>query len=162
MSQRHVLAFSNNLCISESHHFFGPLSPIWSWPVWLCCFRCECCYAFDSKQHLLHPKPPCLILIQKTPLLMQLNIFPRHLWFPFTHAWLDFPTPNSSWAENFDRLYGKFQPRFHKLSSSQADWNFYHVITNVSFSSPWKLCKYSAIITSTSVNNCYIVSIHWL
>ena len=28
--------------------------------VWLCCFRCECC--FDSKQHRRHPRPPCLIL----------------------------------------------------------------------------------------------------
>ena len=40
------------------------LLSIWPWPVWLCCFRYECC--FDLKQHRLHPRPPCSILIQKT------------------------------------------------------------------------------------------------
>ena len=62
VSQRHVLPSSINLCISEFDHF--PFFFIWPWPVWLCCFRCECC--FDSKQHRLHPRPPCLILIPKT------------------------------------------------------------------------------------------------
>ena len=38
-----------NLCInSEFPHFFSfSVSP---WPVWFCCFRCECC--FDSKQQV--------------------------------------------------------------------------------------------------------------
>ena len=54
---------SINLCISEFDHFF--FFSIWPSPVWLSCFRdCECC--FDSKQHQLHPRPPCLILIQQT------------------------------------------------------------------------------------------------
>ena len=50
-----------NLCITEFDHFF--IFSIWPWPVWFRCFRCECC--FDSKQHRLHPRPPCLILIPK-------------------------------------------------------------------------------------------------
>ena len=48
-------------CLTISR-FFLPFDHVD--PVWLCCFRCECC--FDSKQHRLHPRPPCLILIPKT------------------------------------------------------------------------------------------------
>ena len=44
-------------CLTISR-FFLPFDHVD--PVWLCCFRCECC--FDSKQHRLHPRPPCLIL----------------------------------------------------------------------------------------------------
>ena len=39
-------------CVFLSWPFHFPPT-IWSWPVWLCCLRCECC--FDSKQHRLYP-----------------------------------------------------------------------------------------------------------
>ena len=51
MSQKHVHASSINLCISEFDHFFS--FSIWPWPIWLCWFRCECC--FDSKQRIWYP-----------------------------------------------------------------------------------------------------------
>ena len=58
--QRHILASSTNLCIiSEFDHSFFLI-----WTVWFWCFRCDCC--FDSKQHRLYPRPPCLISIPKT------------------------------------------------------------------------------------------------
>ena len=50
-------------CVFLSCPAFADLSKP-SWPVWLCCLRCECC--FDSKQHRLYPRPPCLILLPKT------------------------------------------------------------------------------------------------
>ena len=48
------------ICVFPSLAIFFFLS-IWPWPVWLCCFRCDCC--FYSKQRRLHPRSPCLILI---------------------------------------------------------------------------------------------------
>ena len=50
-----VLASSINVfpCLNIFSFFFFSFS--------LCCFRCE--YCFDSKQHRLHPRPPCLISI---------------------------------------------------------------------------------------------------